>query len=144
MQTFHSTPRRDGFRMPAEFEPHAGCWMAWPQRSDVWRRNAHPAQLAFVEVSTAISQFEPVTMCASREQWTKARSKLPPHIRVVELSTDDAWMRDQAPTYVIDGAQGTRGVDWDFNARGGLDGGNYFPWDQDELVARKLLDLQGI
>jgi len=28
--TLTSTPQRDGFWMPAEFEPHAGCWMLWP------------------------------------------------------------------------------------------------------------------
>ena len=36
-----------------------------------------------------------------------------------------------------------RGVDWRFNAWGGLHGGLYFPWDQDELVARKVLEIEG-
>ena len=26
--------------MPAELEPHAGCWMAWPERPDNWRLGA--------------------------------------------------------------------------------------------------------
>jgi len=26
-------------------------------------------------------------------------------------------------------------VDWQFNAWGGLNGGLYFPWDQDDLIA---------
>jgi agmatine deiminase len=34
-------------------------------------------------------------------------------------------------------------VDWHFNAWGGLHGGLYFPWDQDELVARKVLEIEG-
>jgi len=33
-------------------------------------------------------------------------------------------------------------VDWDFNAWGGLDGGLYFPWDQDDLVAAKVLEIE--
>ena len=36
-----------------------------------------------------------------------------------------------------------RGVDWRFNAWGGLAGGLYFPWDQDDLVAHKVLEIEG-
>ena len=38
-----STPAADGFRMPAEWEPHAGCWIAWPERPDNWRALLDPA-----------------------------------------------------------------------------------------------------
>jgi len=37
-----------------------------------------------------------------------------------------------------------RAVDWGFNAWGGLQGGLYFPWDQDELVARKVAAIEGM
>ena len=33
-KTLNSTPATDGFAMPAEFAPHAGCWMLWPERPD--------------------------------------------------------------------------------------------------------------
>ena len=46
-----STPRADGYRMPGEFEPHAGTWMLWPQRPDNWRLGGKPAQRAFVAVA---------------------------------------------------------------------------------------------
>jgi agmatine deiminase len=36
-----------------------------------------------------------------------------------------------------------RGVDWQFNAWGGLDGGLYFPWDKDDAVAQKVLEIEG-
>jgi hypothetical protein len=45
-------------RMPAEWEPHAGTWMAWPKRFDVWRDEARPARAAFHAVVSAISRFE--------------------------------------------------------------------------------------
>ena len=32
-----STPAADGFRMPGEFEPHAGCIMIFPERADSWQ-----------------------------------------------------------------------------------------------------------
>ena len=32
-----TTPKQDGYRMPAEFEPQQGVWMLWPERNDNWR-----------------------------------------------------------------------------------------------------------
>ncbi|MBN1149090.1 MAG: agmatine deiminase [Anaerolineales bacterium] len=137
-----STPRADGFRMPGEFEPHAGCWMLWPERPDNWRLGAKPAQRAFVQVASAIAQFEPVTMGVLAAQFVNARGMLPGHVRVVEMSYNDSWMRDSGPTFVVDDQGLARGVDWEFNAWGGLDGGLYFPWDLDDLVPQKVLNIE--
>jgi len=142
-QLINSTPRKDGFRMPGEYEPHAGTWMIWPERPDNWRNGAKPAQKAFVDVAAAISQFEPVTMCVSAAQFTNARNLLPASVRVVEMSNNDSWMRDCGPTFVVNGKE-ARAVDWDFNAWGGLTGGLYFPWDLDDLVARKVADIERV
>ena len=128
--------------MPAEFERHSGCWMLWPERPDNWREAARPAQLAFAQVAAAIAQFEPVTVGVSSPHYTAARALLPERVRVVEMAHDDAWMRDVGPTCVVDGRGAVRGVDWRFNAWGGLEGGLYFPWDQDDLVARKVLEIE--
>jgi agmatine deiminase len=141
-RTLPGTPAADGFRMPGEFEPHAGCWMLWPERPDNWREAARPAQLAFVQVAAAIAQFEPVTVGVSTPHYSAARALLPERVRVVEMAHDDSWMRDVGPTCVVDGRGAVRGVDWRFNAWGGLAGGLYFPWDQDDLVARKVLDIE--
>ncbi len=137
------TPSQDGYRMPAEFEPHRGCWMLWPERGDTWRMGAKPAQAAFAGVAEAISAFEPVTVGASRRQWENARAVLPEGVRVVEISADDAWMRDVGPTFVINDQGALSGIDWQFNAWGGLNGGLYFPWSQDKLVAGKVLEIEG-
>jgi agmatine deiminase len=141
--TLDSTPAADGYRMPGEFEPHSGCWMAWPERTDNWRLGAKPAQVAYAAVAEAINLSDPVTMAVSDGQFEHCRSMLSPSIRVVEISSDDAWMRDIGPTFVIDGKGGRRGVDWHFNAWGGLHGGLYFPWDRDERLARKVLEIEG-
>jgi agmatine deiminase len=138
-----STPRADGFRMPAEFEPHDGCWMAWPERPDNWRLDAGPAQEAFAAVAEAIAVSEPVTMAASAGQFERCRAALSPAIRVVEIATDDAWIRDTGPTFVVDGRGGRRGVDWVFNAWGGLEGGLYTPWERDDRVAARVLEIEG-
>lgn len=142
-QTHTSTPAADGFRMPAEWEPHEGCWMLWPERPGCWRLGGKPAQAEFAAVAIEIAAAgEQVTMAVSARQYDNARGVLPPGIRVVEMSSDDAWMRDVGPSFVVDGRGGRRGVDWRFNAWGGRDGGLYFPWRDDDEVARKVLEIE--
>jgi agmatine deiminase len=128
--------------MPGEFEPHSGCWMAWPERPDNWRLGAKPAQQAFAAVAEAIAASEPVTMAVSDAQFEHCRDVLSESVRVVELSTDDAWMRDIGPSFLLDAHGRRRGVDWRFNAWGGLEAGLYFPWDRDERAARKVLEIE--
>lgn len=137
-----TTPRQDGFRMPAEWEPHVGCWMLWPERSDNWRNGAKPAQHAFAAVAAAIAQGEPVSVCASPAQYLIARDMLDPSVRVVEMTSNDSWIRDCGPTFVVNDKGKVRGIDWKFNAWGGLFGGLYFPWDQDDLVGEKVIELE--
>ena len=129
--------------MPAEYERHSGCWMLWPERPDNWRDGAKPAQAAFAAVAAAIAQGEPVTVGVSAAQFQNARARLHPDIRLIELSSNDAWIRDSGPTFVIDAKGRRRGIDWTFNAWGGLQGGLYFPWDRDDDVAHKVLEIEG-
>jgi agmatine deiminase len=142
-RTLTRTPAADGYWMPAEFERHAGAWMLWPERTDNWRDGARPAQQAFAAVAAAIAQFEPVTIGVSAAQYEFARALLAPVVRLVELSSNDSWMRDVGPTFVVNAAGKRRAVDWQFNAWGGLNGGLYFPWDADELVAQKVAEIEG-
>jgi len=128
--------------MPAEWEPHAGTWMLWPERHDNWRDGAVPAQRAFTTVASAIAKSEPVTMGVSAQQFDAARAALPRGVRVVEISSNDAWMRDVGPTFVIGKRGLVRGVDWMFNAWGGKSGGVYAPWDLDDQVAAKVLEIE--
>ena len=142
MRILHTVPQADGYAMPAEFEHHQGCLMIWPERTDSWRSGAWPARKAFVQTAAVIAQTEEVTMLVSAAQYETARSMLPPEVRLVEMSTDDAWARDVCPTFVRSQDKTTiRGVDWGFNAWGGLEDGLYFPWDKDNHVARKVCDL---
>lgn len=128
--------------MPAEWERHSGTWMLWPERHDNWRDGAAPAQRAFAAVAAAIAQSEPVSMAVSAQQFESARRALPPAVRVVEMSSNDAWMRDVGPTFVVNARGHKRGVDWIFNSWGGLQGGIYSPWDLDDQVAAKVLEIE--
>jgi agmatine deiminase len=146
VRTLTSSPAKDGFRMPAEFERHSGCWMLWPERADNWRNGAKDAQASFAEIARAIAICgrETVTVGVSASQYSNARGRLGPAVRVVELSSNDAWARDCGPTVLMNDIGRRRGVHWEFNAWGGLNGGAYFPWDRDAEVAEKILGMEGI
>ena len=140
MRILHSNPNIDGFYMPAEFSKHYGCIMIWPHRRDSWQYGAYAAREAFAKVASAISESEKVIVCARYDDYDSARFMLPPQIKVIEMESDDSWARDVAPTFVTNGSD-IRGIDWGFNAWGGLVDGLYFPWDKDNKMARKLCDL---
>jgi len=135
----NSTPKADGFRMPGEFEPQQQVWLVWPERRDVWRDGAYIAQEAYVRVANAISQFTKVTICASAEQYNHARTQMPEHIRVVEMSSNDAWVRDSGPAFLTNNNGELRAVDWDFNAWGGC----FYPVDKDQAISRKIAEIEG-
>ncbi|PIN06957.1 Agmatine deiminase [Handroanthus impetiginosus] len=146
------SPVEHGHYMPAEWEPHSHCWIGWPERPDNWRDHGVHAQRVFANVASAISRFEQVTVCASTEQWENARSQLPKHIRVVEMSMNDSWFRDTGPTFVIRNNASSEGklekkiagIDWNFNSYGGIEEGCYENWSLDLLIARKILEIENI
>ncbi|WP_056977327.1 agmatine deiminase [Lentilactobacillus senioris] len=142
MKTLDSTPKRDGYRMPGEFEPHRGVYMLWPQRPDNWRDGGKPAQKTFAEVAKAISKYEHVTVGVNDDQFNNARHMLADEVEVIELSNDDSWIRDCGATFVKNEQGQLRAVDWTFNAWGGLVDGLYFPWDKDDRVAQKMAELE--
>ena len=117
--------------------------MVWPERADNWRLNAAPAQAAYAAVARAIARFEAITVCASAARLSNARTVFQDTpICVVEMTTDDAWVRDTGPTFVTNNQGEVRGIDWKFNAWGGLNGGLYSPWANDDRVAAKILEIE--
>jgi agmatine deiminase len=129
------------WRMPAEWEPHAACWMAWPCRAETFSANGlTAARQAYARVANSISAFEPVTMlCASAEQ-AEARQMLSGAVTLLDLPTNDSWTRDTAPSFVVSGdGRQLGGVDWRFNAWGG----NYPDCAADAALAQTLLHTLG-
>jgi agmatine deiminase len=137
-----ATPREAGFFMPPEWGPHAGCWMAWPCRPENWD-DIERARVTYAQVARAVARFEPVTMTATTEDAGAARRALgaapASDIDVVVVPSDDSWARDTAPTFLIDGRGGLAGVDWRFNAYGGI----YEEYARTANMARRILDLVG-
>ncbi len=126
--------------MPPEWAPHAGCWMAWPCRPENWD-DIEKSRATYVAVARAVARFEPVTMTANEEHAGAARSALAGagDVDVVIVPSDDSWARDSAPTFVADGRGGLGGVDWQFNAYGGI----YEEYRRTANMARRVLDLLG-
>ena len=144
MKRLETTPKADGFRMPGEFEEHDGCYMIWPERPDNWRLGGKPAQKVFAEVANTIGKYEPMTMIVSKAQYENAKHWLNDYVRVVEMTNDDSWVRDCGATFVINDKGEMRGVDWEFNAWGGLVDGLYFPWDSDDKIASKMCEIERV
>jgi agmatine deiminase len=131
-------PVDEGFTMPAEWAPHARCWMAWPCHSKTFS-DLEAARDAYAEIARAISRFEPLTMIANRDDAEDARKRCGDGIEVLALEIDDSWTRDTGPTYLVDGRGGLGGVDWPFNNYGEIDD----DYESDKTLARRMLQHIG-
>ncbi len=144
MRINDTTPKQDGYYMPAEWHEHRCTYLLWPEREDNWRENAEPAQAVFQQVIQTIAKYEPVVVGVNVSQYAHVLEMNMPNVQVVELANNDAWIRDCGATCVINGKGRLRGVDWKFNAWGGLVNGLYFPWDQDDFIGAKMCAIEGI
>ncbi len=133
-------PVDDGYTMPAEWAPHARCWMAWPCRESLWTEGLDAARDAYAAVACAIAGFEPVIMLANAEDLADAAARCGDSVACQALPLNDSWMRDFGPTFIVDGKGGLAAVDWGFNAWGG----KFQPYDADALVAERVLAQLGV
>lgn len=120
-------PRGAGYRMPAEWEPHAATWLAWPRNRDTWADHLDAVRGTWVEMIRVLAPGETVHLLvndASSETEAAAHLRgggVDPH-RVVfhRIPTVDVWIRDTGPTFLAGpgGSGGLALVDWQFNAWG--------------------------
>ncbi len=130
------TPVDDGLFMPAEWQPHERCWMAWPCHVPTWGDRLAAARHAYAEVAKAIARFEPVTMVAPPEFVADASVQCGGGIDIMPAETDDSWLRDNGPSFVVDSRGGVAGVHWRFNAWGN----NYKRYDRDAALGATILE----
>jgi len=133
-------PSELGFTLPAESARHAGCWMAWPRRRELWRGHLEGARQDYVRVAQAIARFEPLTMVADPEDVADAQGRCGPTIQVVALPIDDSWLRDSGPTFLLDRHGRKAAAAFTFNAWGG----KYHPYDKDAAVGARIATLAGV
>jgi len=130
--------------MPAEWEPHAATWLAWPHNLDTWPGKFSPVPQIYVEMIRALYQYEPVNLCVNDAQSAAHARHLLTQAgvdvdRVIfhEIPTNDTWARDHGPIFLTR-LQGGRTelvvTDWIFNSWGE----KYGPWDLDDVVPQKI------
>ncbi|MDR0904997.1 MAG: agmatine deiminase family protein [Oscillospiraceae bacterium] len=123
---------------PAEWEPHRAMLMEFPV---FWKSgDIAAARRSYAEVARTIACFEPVTMIATPENADLARELCGETVEVLPLPHDDAWARDNCPTFVKTSGGALAAINWHFNAWGG----KYPTWELDNAVPQRLCDLWGI
>lgn len=129
-----------GFHMPAEWERHECCWMAWPCRVETWGDNLGATQHAYADVANAISEFEPVTMLALDRDTDIAASLCSEKVSIMPAEIDDSWMRDNGPNFVANDSGELAASLFHFNAWGG----KYKPWAKDAAIGHRIAEFLGM
>lgn len=128
------------YRMPAEWEPHDGTWLAWPHNREHWPGKFESIPPLYVKFIKELAQSEPVFLCVNDQVMeNEARELLTAggvdlgQITFFCIPTDASWSRDHGPIFVY-GPKGRVITDWVFNAWGE----KYKPWAQDDVVPQKI------
>lgn len=137
-----STPRKDGFYMPGEFEPQDGVILIWPTRPGSWPFEAKEARKVFAKLANTMVEHEKVYVLTEEHTYASAKEMLSEKVEVLVIPSDDAWARDVGPTFVTNGKE-VRGINWTFNAWGGEFDGLYQNWEQDDKVAITFCEKKG-
>lgn len=106
---------------PSESEPHARTWMAWPNTPAVYGGSGayyESVQETLGRLAAAIAENEPVAMAASADQHELAARLCGPKVELVDIATDDMWMRDSGPVFVRAEDGTIAAVDFRFNGWG--------------------------
>ncbi|MCL1597880.1 MAG: agmatine deiminase family protein [Actinomycetia bacterium] len=125
--------------MPAEWEPHERCLMAWTG-AEKWGKHLEAARRSYAEVANTIAAFEPLTMLVNTEDVAGARRTLASDIEIVEMPFEHAWTRDSGPIVVVDEGGNRAGIDFRFNSWGE----KFLPYEQTSASAGAVLVHLGI
>ncbi|MEP6809446.1 MAG: agmatine deiminase family protein [Chthoniobacterales bacterium] len=135
------TPASLGYRMPAEWEPHAATWLSWPRREGISFPDAYDRVMpTFRKMVEAITESEPVNINVSNgAHEAEARAVLdgvaPECITYFEIPTNEPWCRDHGPIFLTRPNEPRLAVvDWGHNAWGG----KYPPFDLDDVVPTRV------
>lgn len=140
------TPRRLGFRMPAEWEPQSATWLIWPEHPDHWFADLDRVRWSIARLAAEISTEQRVELLvndADAEQvalgWLRRAQAVEGNVRLHQIPADLCWMRDAGPTFVVRDQAGQREmavVHWGYNAWGG----KYPPWDHDACIPQRVAE----
>ena len=139
------TPRAQGFRMPAEWEPHDATWIAWPHNREDWPAKLASVHWVYVEIVRHLCRRELVRVIVESSRHEERMRKMLKQTRM-DLSrvafhrivTDRSWLRDSGPIFVTSGSE-IGAVCWRFNAWA-----RYSNWKRDTKVADHIARLAGV
>ncbi|UCD10703.1 MAG: agmatine deiminase family protein [Nitrospinaceae bacterium] len=148
--TERKLPAHLGYFMPAEWEPHAATWMSWPHNPDTWPgQDMNEVEATYYFMVGALSGGErvrillPDTATAARVRAEAARRGLGSgRVEWLVLPTNDAWIRDYGPNFLVRETPAGREVafnKWDFDSWGGK-----YPHDKDNCVGEVLAGRLGL
>lgn len=112
-------------RMPAEWEPHAATWLAWPHYEKDWPGKFEPIPWVYAEIIRYLARNERVELIVNDAVWEKrARKTLEranafnQNIRFHRWPTNRVWTRDSGCTFVKNhlASHQLAAVTWKFNA----------------------------
>ena len=140
-------PAALGYRMPAEWEPHAATWLSWPRREGISFPDSYDRVLPTLRAMVAAlleSEQVNINVCNGAHE-AQARTTLNglPHDRLTFhiIPTNEPWCRDHGPIFVTREEEPRLAVvDWDYNAWGG----KYPPFDLDEIVPTRVAEKLGL
>ena len=141
MTSDKTKPAQQGYRMPAEWEPHAATWLSWPRREGISFPDAYDRVMpTFRSMVAALVESEPVciNVCNGAHE-AEARAVVnglsPECITYYEIPTNEPWCRDHGPIFLTRDADPRLAVvDWDYNGWGN----KYPPFDLDEVVPTRI------
>jgi agmatine deiminase len=110
--------------MPAEWEPHAATWLAWPHERTDWPGKLAPIPWVYAEVVRHLVPGERVRILVqdaaaertARGILTKADVDLS-HVDFFRIPTDRSWTRDFCPIFVRNPAGAVAITNWRFSRR---------------------------
>ena len=116
--------------MPAEWEPHAATWLAWPHNEDDWPGRFAPIPWVYGEIVRKLSAVERVQIFVRDEELRESAravlEKVGANMAAVDFHvrpTDRVWTRDFAPLFLKNGQGDVAAVKFHFN--GWAKYGNY-------------------
>lgn len=109
--------------MPAEWEPHAATWLAWPHEPGDWPGKLAPLRWVYGEVVRHLAAGEMVrilvknAVIAKQAQSVLAAVGVPAsRVELVRVPTNRSWTRDSCPIFVRRDEDGEVALtDWKFN-----------------------------
>jgi agmatine deiminase len=138
------TPREQGYRMPAEWSPHAATWIAWPHNPQDWPDRFQPIPWVYADIVRHLASVEDVHILVNHEAaQSRAAGVLKragadlSRVHFHQWPTNRVWTRDSGPIFVRNAATGEAAItNWKFNAWA-----KYDDWQHDNRIPEHVAAL---